>query len=260
MLIDLTGRTALITGSSSGLGLAIGRRMAASGANVILVARSEDRLRAAETELRETSKGKVASFVCDVTDPDARTDMMATALTKFGVIDILVNNAGSSQRGPVEDQTREDMTADLDLKVMSPIALIQACLPGMKAQAWGRIINVSAIVGKHPDAGSLPTSISRAAGITMTKTLSKELAPHNILVNALCVGKIKSGQWERRHAAKGGPQSYEDFLKPTADTVPLNRMGKAIEFAQVACFLASDMASYVTGTAINVDGGLSAVT
>ncbi|NPD21240.1 SDR family NAD(P)-dependent oxidoreductase [Alterinioella nitratireducens] len=254
MQIDLTGRTALITGASKGLGLAMARRMAASGARVVMLARGRGDLESAAAEIAAAHP-----IACDITDAAARDAAVAEALDRFGTIDILVNNAGSSQRGPVEDATRDRMIEDMDLKLHAPLALTRAVLPGMKAQHWGRVLNVTAIVGKTPDGGSLPTSVSRGAGITLTKALSKELAPWNVLVNALCVGKIKSGQWERRFAASG-QDDYEAFLKPTADKVPLKRLGEAEEFANVACFLASDAASYVTGTAINVDGGLCAVT
>lgn len=260
MLIDLSGRTAIITGASQGLGRAMAARFSASGANVALVSRDADRLDAAIEGMRAEARGALLAVPCDITDEAARSGAIAQVEHAFGAIDILVNNAGSSRRGPVEEQDRMAVLSDLDLKLLAPLALIQAVLPGMKTQRWGRILNVTAIVGKTPDGGSLPTSVSRGAGITMTKALSKELAPWNILVNTLCVGKIKSGQWERRHAAQGAGQSYEEFLRPTAATVPLGRMGEAEEFAAVACFLASDAASYVTGTAINVDGGLCAVT
>ncbi len=260
MHIDLTGRTALITGASTGLGRAMAARFSASGANVVLMARTAATLEEAMASMQATARGTLFSVPCDITDEAARDAAMSRALDRFGTIDILVNNAGSSRRGPVEEQDRDVMVADLDLKLLAPLGLIRSVTPGMKGQRWGRIINVTAIVGKTPDGGSLPTSVSRGAGITMTKALSKELAPYNILVNALCVGKIKSGQWERRHAALGGDQSYEDFLRPTAETVPLKRMGEAEEFANVACFLGSDAASYVSGTAINVDGGLCATT
>lgn len=260
MRIDLSGRVALVTGASQGLGRAIATRFAASGASVALIARDEARLEATAAEIAAQGHGRVLPVACDITNPDARASMLERVAKGLGAVDILVNNAGSSRRGPVEEQDRDVMVGDLDLKVLSPLELIRAVVPGMKERRWGRVLNVTAIVGKTPDGGSLPTSVSRGAGITMTKALSKELAPFNILVNTLCVGKIKSGQWERRHAASGGDQSYEDFLRPVADTIPMKRMGEAAEFANVACFLASDAASYVTGTAINVDGGLCAVT
>jgi 3-oxoacyl-[acyl-carrier protein] reductase len=260
VLIDLSGRTALITGASTGLGKAMAARLSASGANVVLVARDAGRLDEAVQDISSQTQGQVMAVAADITDAAARDGALAQALERFGVIDILINNAGSSSRGKLGELSRDDMVEDLDLKVLGPLALIQGTVPGMKAQGWGRIINISAIVGKAPDGGSLPTSLSRGAGITMTKALSRELAPFNILVNALCVGKIKSGQWERRYAASAQDVSYEEFLRPTAETVPLKRMGEAEEFANVACFLASDAASYLTGTAINVDGGLCPVT
>lgn len=260
MQIDLSGRVALITGASQGLGRAMARRFALSGADVAMLARGADRLTAAAEEIGEEAPGRTLALPCDITDPAARAAALDRIAETFGPVDILVNNAGSSRRGPVEEQDRAAMVEDLDLKLLAPLALIRAVVPGMKDRHRGRILNVTAIVGKTPDGGSLPTSVSRGAGITMTKALSRELAPWNILVNALCVGKIKSGQWERRHAASGTGQSYEAFLQPVAETVPLGRMGEAAEFANVACFLASDAASYVTGTAINVDGGLCAVT
>lgn len=259
MQIDLSGRAALVTGASSGLGKAMALRLAASGADVAIVARGADALEAAAADIARHAAGQVLAVPCDLTDSAGRDAAMDRILAKFGKLDILINNAGSSQRGPIEKIGRDDIVADMDLKLLAAVALIQRVVPEMKDRGWGRIINVSAIVGKAPDAGSVPTSLSRAAGLALTRTLARELAPWNILVNALCVGKIKSGQWERRYDASGRKVSYEEFLRPVADTIPMGRLGEAEEFANVACFLASDAASYVTGAAINVDGGLSPV-
>ena len=159
-----------------------------------------------------------------------------------------------------DDLSRGDLIADLDLKLFPALRLAQLVAPGMQERRFGRIINVLSINAKAPKGGGAPTALSRAAGLALTKILAHELAPANILVNALCVGAIKSGQWERRHQQQAPHLSYEEFLADTAKTVPLGRVGEAEEFANVACFLASDAASYVTGTAINVDGGLSPVT
>jgi NAD(P)-dependent dehydrogenase (short-subunit alcohol dehydrogenase family) len=261
MLIDLAGHAALITGASEGLGRAMAERFALSGADVAMLARRPGPLEEAAEAIRAAgARGRVLALPCDVTDPAAREAAVGQAQAASGTIDILVNNAGSSQRGPVETLTQAGILADYDLKVMAAVALIQALLPGMKSKRWGRIINVLAATGKAPEAASIPTAMNRAAGMALTKALSKELAPDNILVNALCVGKIKSGQWERRFAREGTGNSYEAFLQPTAATIPLGRMGEPEEFANVACFLASDLASYVTGCAINVDGGLCPVT
>jgi NAD(P)-dependent dehydrogenase (short-subunit alcohol dehydrogenase family) len=174
-------------------------------------------------------------------------------------VDILVNNAGTSQTGRFEAITDEVWQADFDLKLFAAIRLARLVFPAMKERRWGRIINVLNIGAKAPRAGGAPTVVTRAAGMALTKVLAGEGAPHNVLVNALLVGIIVSDQWVRRHAAQGAVASFEDFTAKMGGNVPLGRMGTAQEFANVACFLASDAASYVTGTAINVDGGSSPV-
>jgi NAD(P)-dependent dehydrogenase (short-subunit alcohol dehydrogenase family) len=260
MLIDLRGRTAIVTGGSEGLGKAIAARLAGSGANVAVLARRENVLDEAVQELRRDAVGRVAGHTCDITDRRRVREVIAAVSAEFGGVDILVNNAGSSNRSPFEELARDSMIADLDLKLFAAVELAQQVLPGMKERRWGRIINVVSANGKAPKAASAPTTLSRAAGITLTKVMSQELAPWNILVNALCVGVIKSGQWERRHRRDAPDTPFEKYLEPQARLVPLGRLGEPEEFANVACFLASDAASYVTGTAINVDGGLCPVT
>jgi NAD(P)-dependent dehydrogenase (short-subunit alcohol dehydrogenase family) len=181
------------------------------------------------------------------------------AVQAVGPIDILVNNAGTSQTGAFPTITDAVWQADLDLKLFAAIRLARLAWPQMVERRWGRIINVLNVGAKAPRAGSAPTTVSRAAGMALTKILAGEGAPHGILVNALHVGLIDSDQWVRRHAAQQVNETYEAFLAGMAKPVPLGRVGTAEEFANVACFLASDRAGYVTGTAINVDGNLSPV-
>jgi NAD(P)-dependent dehydrogenase (short-subunit alcohol dehydrogenase family) len=258
MQIDLSGRTALVTGGSRGLGKAVALRLARSGADVAILARDSEDLRNSAEEIRTASGREVLAVPCDLMDAAGIKAAADAVLARFGRVDILVNNAGSSFRRPFGDLTRDDLLADMGLKLFAAVDLGQHVLPGMKERRWGRIINVVGIGGKAPKAESAPTTLSRSAGLTLTKVMSQELAPWNILVNALCVGAIKSAQWERRHAAALG-QSWDEFLAPTARTIPLGRLGEAEEFANVACFLSSEAASYISGTAINVDGGLSPV-
>jgi NAD(P)-dependent dehydrogenase (short-subunit alcohol dehydrogenase family) len=260
MLIDLTGKTAIVTGGSEGLGKAIAARFARSGANVVILSRRETVLDEAVREIRQDAVGRVAGHACDITDGERVREVLAAVSAEFSAVDILVNNAGSSNRSPLEELSRDGMIADMDLKLFAAVNLAQLVVPGMKERRWGRIINVVSANGKAPKAASAPTTLSRAAGITLTKVLSQELAPWNILVNALCVGVIKSGQWERRHWRDAPDMPFEKYLEPQARLVPLGRLGEPEEFANVACFLASNAASYVTGTAINVDGGLCPVT
>jgi 3-oxoacyl-[acyl-carrier protein] reductase len=260
MLIDLTGRTAIVTGGSEGLGKAVADRFARSGANVVVLARRERVLEEAVEDVRRAAVGRVVGHACDITDEARVREVFAAAAEEFGGADILVNNAGSSMRQPFAELSRDSLVADMDLKLFAAVRLGQLVIPAMKQKRWGRIINVVSVKGKAPGAASAPTTLSRAAGVTLTKVMSQELAPWNILVNALCVGVIKSGQWERRHKQDAPDVPYETYLEPQARLVPLGRLGEPEEFANVACFLASDAASYVTGTAINVDGGLCPVT
>ncbi|HSS83798.1 MAG TPA: SDR family oxidoreductase, partial [Reyranella sp.] len=149
---------------------------------------------------------------------------------------------------------------DLDLKLFAAIRLLRLALPGMRERKWGRIVNVLNIGAKAPGADSTPTSVSRAAGLALTKALSKENAPHNVLVNAMLVGLIESDQWQRRHKAANDGKTYEQFLEGMAKgRIPIGRIGKSEEFARMACFLCSDAGSFITGVAINVDGGASPV-
>jgi NAD(P)-dependent dehydrogenase (short-subunit alcohol dehydrogenase family) len=141
------------------------------------------------------------------------------------------------------------------LKVFGAIRCTRLAVPYMKKQGGGRIINITISSAKQPGAESMPTSVSRAAGLAITKALSKEYAADNILVNTICIGKIKSGQHERRYTKQG--ISAEDYYRQTAKDIPLGRVGEAEEVASVIAFLASDAASYVTGTSINLDGGVS---
>jgi NAD(P)-dependent dehydrogenase (short-subunit alcohol dehydrogenase family) len=259
MDIRLDGRTALITGGSKGLGLATAVRFAEAGAAVAILARSAETLEAAKAAITRNARAPVAAFPCDVTDPAAVERTYASVLSDLGKVDILVNNAGTSQTGKFQDITDATWRADLDLKLFAAIRLARLVLPQMRSRRWGRIINVLATAAKAPRAESAPTSVSRAAGMALTKVLASECAADNVLVNALLVGRIVSDQIARRHRASGTNVPLAAYIREQGGGIPLGRMGEAEEFANLACFLASDAASYVTGTAINVDGGLSPV-
>jgi len=258
MEVNLTGRVAVITGGSKGLGLAVATRFAASGADVALLARDPDVLEKARQTVSQHARGQVKAFCCDVAKADQIASTYQTIIQNFGRIDIVVNNAGASQTGAFMSVTDEIWQADLDLKLFAAIRLTRLAWPQMVERRWGRIINVLNLGAKAPQAGSAPTSVSRAAGMALTKVLAGEGAPHNILVNSLHVGVIESDQWARKHA-QSSIESYATFLEETGKRVPLGRVGTAEEFANIACFLASDLAGYITGTAINVDGNLSPV-
>ncbi len=260
MLISLKNHVALITGGSQGLGRAVGMQFAASGASVVLLARRQALLDEAAQEITAATGAKVKGYACDVSDLGQVEAVWTQVEKEFGTVDIVVNNAGSSARNPIETLSMEKLQADIDLKLKPALRLVQLALPGMKAQQWGRVINVVNIGAKAPPAGTAPTCMTRAAGITMTKVMSKELAPDNILVNALCVGQIMSEQWVGYYEKDKPDMTFDEYVTMRGKPIPMGRIGQAEEFANVACFLASDAASYVTGVAINVDGGLSPVT
>ena len=174
-------------------------------------------------------------------------------------MDVLLNNAGTHANGPFEAATDEVWQQDFDLKLFSAIRLTRAAFPGMKARKWGRIINVLNSGAKWPRHGSAPTSVTRAAGMALTKVLANEGAAHNVLVNAVLVGLIQTDQWVRGHANENKGRTFEEYLSEMAGRIPLGRVGTAEEFANMILFLASDAGSYVTGTAINVDGGMCPV-
>ena len=255
----MDGRTAIVTGGSMGLGRAIAHEFARSGANVAMVARRQDVLDEAKAEIAADAAGKVEGFVCDMSDAAAIGPMFDAVTAALGPVDIIVNNAGSSQRGPFLEITDAMWRADLELKLFGAIRLTRLAFPDMIERRWGRIINVLNVGAKAPPAAGAPTVVSRAAGMALTKVLAGEGAPHNVLVNALLVGRIVSDQIARRHAAADTNQSLEDYIAEAGEAIPMGRMGTAQEFANMATFLASDAGSYVTGTAINVDGNLSSV-
>ncbi len=260
MEIRLDGKVALITGGSMGMGKAMAQKFASAGAGVAIVARRPEPL--AETAGEITAAGgRCRAYPGDVSKAAELTRVFAAVCRDFERVDILVNNAGASQTGKFEEIPDEVWQADFDLKVFAAIRLVRLAFPGMKDRRWGRIINVLNIGAKSPGPGSAPTTIMRAAGMALTKVLAGEGAPYNVLVNALMTGLIVSDQWARRHRREAPGQSFEEFLAAQAKSqrLPMGRFGTAEEFANIACFLASDAASYISGTAINVDGARSPV-
>jgi NAD(P)-dependent dehydrogenase (short-subunit alcohol dehydrogenase family) len=257
MDVSLAGRTAVITGASKGIGLAIATRFAASGAEVAIVARGREALDEAVKTIGANGRARVAAVQGDVAIPADIQRAYDEAMKRFGKIDIVVNNAGTSRTGAFEEITDEVWREDFDQKLFAAIRLTRLVWPQMKERRWGRVINTLNIGAKAPRPRSAPTSITRAAGLALTKVLAGEGAPYNVLVNALLVGFIEADQHVR--AAEKAGIALKDYVSERTKDIPLGRIGRAEEFANIACFLASDAGSYITGTAINVDGGRSPV-
>ena len=240
MEIKLDGRAAVITGGSKGLGLAMAIRLSASGADVAILARGQDGLDAALPQIKATAKGRVIAVQCDVSKAADIERAYEAVMHGLGRIDIVINNAGQSRTGAFETVTDEIWQEDLDLKLFAAIRLTRLAWPQMRDRHWGRVINVLNIGAKTPRANSAPTTISRAAGMALTKVLAGEGAPHNVLVNAMLVGIIVSDQIVRRHKTSGNNSTLEEQIAEAGKGVPLGRMGTAEEFANLACFLVSD--------------------
>ncbi|MBQ76606.1 MAG: short-chain dehydrogenase [Gammaproteobacteria bacterium] len=258
MEVRMDDRVALITGASKGLGYAMAMRFAKSGAMVALISRNEDEVVHAANSVAEETSMKCKGYACDVSKAMDIEETFSQVVAEFGKVDILINNAGHAKVGSIESITDDEWQYDLDLKLMAAVRLSRLVFPGMKERKWGRIINMLNTMAKTPIAGSAPTSVTRAAGMALTKVLAGEGAPHNILVNGFNIGRIKSDQIQRAYDHSGSELSFDEFVADAGKSIPLGRFGEAEECANLACLLCSDAGGYVTGTAINVDGNLSA--
>ena len=251
--LGLGGKVAIITGGSEGLGRAAAQRLAAEGARVAICARRPDVLERAAEGIRKAG-GQVLARPVDVSKADPIEAFVNEVVREWGGVDILLNNAGTSAAASFEAVDDAAWLHDFELKFFAAVRLCRLCIPHMKKRGGGRIVNITNLGAKTPAARGLPTSVSRAAGINLTKSLANEYAADKILVNTICIGLVKSAQWERR--AKG---DLDAFYKDVAKRVPLGRVGEAEEFGDLVAFLVSERAAFITGTAINFDGGMAAV-
>ncbi|SEK34869.1 NADP-dependent 3-hydroxy acid dehydrogenase YdfG [Stigmatella aurantiaca] len=258
MDLELAGKVVLVTGGSEGLGAAVCGRLVQEGARVALCARNAQRLEATAAALRAQG-GDVLALPTDVTQPESLERFIGAAHARWGRVDALVNNAGSAASGPFSALSDAQWEEDLQLKLFAAVRAARLTVPHLRAAGGGAILNVLSIRAKAPGAQSMPSSVTRAAGMALMKALSKELGPDRIRVNAVLVGMIESGQWARRAEASGKPPEalYAQMSRDAG--VPLGRIGRAEEFADAVAFLISPRASYISGTALNVDGGLSPV-
>lgn len=254
MDLGLAGRAYLITGGTDGLGLGLARRLLDEGASVAVCGRDASRVATA----RDALGSHAWCTVADVTVAEELDRFVESTLTRFGRLDGVVNNAGRTAAESVAASTDDQWRDDYELKVIAALHLSRLVMDALAATS-GAILNVLAIMARTPGAGSTPTAASRAAGLALTKALAAEAGPRGVRVNAVLIGLIESGQWVRRAEAAGVPLS--DFYASLAASakIPLGRIGRTEEFADVAAFLLSPRASYVTGVGVSIDGGLSPV-
>jgi NAD(P)-dependent dehydrogenase (short-subunit alcohol dehydrogenase family) len=252
--LGLAGKVVIITGSSDGLGAAAARTIAHEGGNVVICARNLEKLQRVAQGIGQN----VLAVQTDVTKTDHLEHLVAQTLERFGRIDALVNNAGRAAALPFEQIDDAAWHDDLELKFYAAIRLSKLVVPHLRSAKGGSIINILATGGKTPAASSMPSSVSRAAGMALMKAMSKDLGGDNIRVNAVLIGLVESDQWVRRSQTTGTPVEQIYANLPKTNSIPLGRVGQAQEFADFIAFMVSERATYLSGCAINFDGGMSA--
>ena len=260
MDLGLSGRACAVTGASRGIGRETARRLCAEGANVLLIARSEERLAGAAEEC-EGGGGKVATLTLDVTAKDAGERIVATGADEFGQLDVLVNNAGTAQRRDLDDVVDEDWYAALELNVMAPMRTMRAAVPAMADRGWGRVVNVSSSAGKRPSQSTPEYSVAKAAELSLSRLFADRYAKQGVLINAICPGAVVTELWTAEGGLSdqekelSGLASREEALEAAAKGRPIGRLAEVEEIAAAIVFLCSEQASYVSGSAWSVDGG-----
>jgi len=261
MDLGLKDKVALVLASSKGLGFACARGLYEEGANVIICSRSEENLKIAKERVEASgsisSNNKVFSIVADLMYEDQIKSLVEKKLKDFGRIDILVHNAGGPPSASIDRISEEEWSNSIDLNLRSFIRITDIVIPIMKKQEYGRIIAITSVSVKQPLNNLVLSNTTRLVVVGFTKTLANEYGKNNILVNVVCPGPTLTDHMKELidNAVKDTGKTYEDVEKTWIDPIPLGRLGKPEEFANLVLFLASDKASYITGTVIQVDVG-----
>jgi 3-oxoacyl-[acyl-carrier protein] reductase len=264
MDLGLAGRTCVVTGASSGIGRETALRLCAEGANVVLVARGEERLAAATEAAAAAGRaagGQAATLALDVTADDAGERMLVAAEGRFGSLDVLVNNAGIAKWRDLDDVPDEDWRLQYELNVMAPLRAMRAAIPPMAERGWGRVVNVCSTAGKRPSAAMAEYSVAKAAELSLSRLFADRYAKSGVLVNAVAPGPVESEMWMEpgglldQSRELSGADSRTDALAEAGSKRPIGRLARAEEIAAAIVFLCSERASYVAGAAWSIDGG-----
>jgi len=259
MKYDLTGKVALVTAASQGIGFASAMALASAGADVAIVARRPEVLLDAHRRLADETGRKVVAIPGDVADPSFPQQAVADVTEQLGGIDILVNSAGGPKPGAFMEITRVDWDQALAQNLLSAVLFSQAVVPGMEDRLWGRIINIASTSVKEPMAEMVLSNATRAAVAAVAKTMSIELAKFGITVNTICPGPTytdRASSLIEARCQKGG-MTREEVIEQVVANVPIGRMAQPEEIASMVGFVASDLAGYLTGAVLAVDGGLT---
>jgi 3-oxoacyl-[acyl-carrier protein] reductase len=258
MDLGLTGRACIVSGGSRGIGLEVARQLHHEGADLLLLGRGQDALRAAADELG--GDARVELLALDISEPGAGEAVVEACQERFGRVDALVNNAGASSVRAIEELTEEDWQVQWDINVMAPMRLMRAAVPVMVSSGWGRVVNVSSSSGKRPGQRNVAYSVTKAAELSLSRAYADAYAQHGVLVNAVTPGPVASELWlapgglvDQTVQARGGTRA--DVLKAAAAGLPIRRLADPQEIAAVIVFLCSQAASNVAGAAWSVDGG-----
>ncbi|MGN6216642.1 MAG: SDR family NAD(P)-dependent oxidoreductase [Solirubrobacterales bacterium] len=264
MDLGLAGRSCVVTGASSGIGRETALQLCAEGANVLLVARGEERLNATAEEAARAAAaagGAAAALSLDVTDEDAGERMLAVAEQRFGALDVLVNNAGAAKWRQLDDVPDEDWRAQYELNVMAPLRAMRVAIPPMVERGWGRVVNVCSTAGKRPSAAMAEYSVAKAAELSLSRLFADRYAKSGVLVNAVAPGPVEAEMWMEpgglldQSRDLSGAGTREEALAEAGSKRPIGRLAQPEEIASAIVFLCSERASYVAGAAWSVDGG-----
>ncbi|XZE20657.1 SDR family NAD(P)-dependent oxidoreductase [Pirellulaceae bacterium SH449] len=247
----LSGRTALVTGGSQGLGLTIATALAQAGASVVIVSRRIEACQAAAEAIQRETNQKAYALAADVTDPASVDELFRNATSQVGAIDILLNSAGLNKRGTVSSLTVEDWDQVVDANLKGPFLMARAFGPAMAERKWGRILNFGSILSYIGIAGRTPYASSKAGLLGLTRVLALEWATDGVTVNAICPGPFAT---EMNRPLLNDPEQYKNFVSK----IPMGRWGELDEICGAALFLCSGASSFVTGTSLTVDGGWTA--
>ena len=258
MDLGLRGKVALVVAASKGLGKAVAMELSREGAHVAIAARTEAELQAAAEEIRRVAGNRVLALPADVSVA-AEIEALGRAVeAEYGRVDILVNNAGGPRPGTFSDMADEDWLNAVNLNLLSAIRLTRWVLPGMRQRRWGRIINMTSFSVKQPVPNLILSNVARVGVVSMAKTLSRQVAGEGITVNNVCPGYVLTDRLRNLAASNARTENKtpEEIIAGWESSIPAGRLGRPEELAALIAFLASERAAYITGTTIQVDGGL----